>query len=73
LKFEIRNLKFWRGALVKGEKFREVNISRGDILINICYLVRSRAIGMRGKPHLKQEQTLVVGAQYFARKWQEGT
>jgi len=42
---------------VKGEKFQDVNISFEDILINICHLIRSRVIGMRGKPHLKQEQT----------------
>jgi hypothetical protein len=42
---------------MKGEKFREVNISHRDILINIGYSIRSRVIGMRGKPHLKQEQT----------------
>jgi hypothetical protein len=46
-----------QGISVKGEKFQDANISRRDILINICHLIRSRAIGMRGKPHPKQEQT----------------
>jgi hypothetical protein len=42
---------------MKGEKFQDDDVDCEDILVNISYLIRSRVIGMRGKPHLEQEQT----------------
>ena len=45
---------------MKGEKFQDDDVDFEDILINISYLIRFLATGMRGKPHLKQEQTLAA-------------
>jgi hypothetical protein len=49
-----------RPRRMKGEKYQDEDVDYEDILINIGYLVRPLVTRVRGKPHLKQEQTLVA-------------